>query len=49
MKCRDEHEALGEIGDPEAVPTIVRAIGAGDFELQKIASWALAQLGTASK
>ena len=39
-------EALGEIGDPKAVPAIVRAIGVGDFELQKIASSALAQLGT---
>lgn len=39
-------EALGEIGDPKAVPVIVRAIGAGDFELHKIASWALAKIGT---
>jgi HEAT repeat protein len=38
-------EALGEIGDPKAVPVMVRAIDSGDFELQKIASWALAKLG----
>ena len=38
-------EALGEIGDPKAVPAIVRAIDSGDFELQKIASWALTKLG----
>lgn len=38
-------EALGEIGDPKAVPVIVRAIGAGGFELHKIASWALTKLG----
>jgi len=38
-------EALGEIGDPKAVRVVVRAIDSGDFELQKIASWALAKLG----
>ena len=38
-------EALGEIGDPKAVPVMVSAIDSGDFELQKIASWALAKLG----
>jgi HEAT repeat protein len=39
-------EALGEIGNPEAIPLINRAIASGDFEPQKIGSWALAQLGT---
>jgi HEAT repeat protein len=38
-------EALGEIGDPKAVPAIARAIDFGDFELQKIASLALTKLG----
>jgi HEAT repeat protein len=38
-------EALGEIGDPKAVPVIARAIDSGDFELQKIASCALTKLG----
>jgi HEAT repeat protein len=39
-------EALGEIGNPEAIALIKRAIASGDFELQKIGSWALTQLGT---
>jgi len=39
-------EALGEIGNPETIPLIKRAITSEDFELQKIGSWALAQLGT---
>ena len=38
-------EALGEIGNPKAVPVIVSAIDSGDFELQKIASGVLAKLG----
>lgn len=38
-------EALGEIGDPKAVPVIARVIDFGDFELQKIASWALTKVG----
>jgi len=38
-------EALGEIGDPKAVPVIARAMDSDDFELQKIASWALTKLG----
>lgn len=38
-------EALGEIGDPKAVPFIVRWMDCEDFEVHKIASWALAQLG----
>jgi len=38
-------EALGEIGDPKAVPVIERAIGTGDFEFIKIASGTLAKLG----
>jgi len=39
-------DALSEIGNPVAIPLIVRAISSGDFELQKIASCALAKLGT---
>lgn len=39
-------EALGEIGNPDAIPLIKRAIASGDFELQKSGSWALARLGT---
>lgn len=38
-------EALGETGNPKAVPVIVRAIDCEDFELQEIASYALAKLG----
>jgi HEAT repeat protein len=38
-------DALGEMGDPKAVPIIVRSMDLGDFEHQKIASWALAKLG----
>ena len=38
--------ALGEMGNAEGIPLIESAIASGDFELQKIGSWALARLGT---
>jgi HEAT repeat protein len=40
-------EALAEIGDPEAVPVLAKAVEAGDFELIGVASRALAKLGAA--
>jgi HEAT repeat protein len=38
-------EALGEIGNQQAIYVIARMVEHGDFETQKVASWALAKMG----
>ena len=38
-------ESLGEIGNPQAIPLLARMVEYGDGDIQKLASWALAQMG----